>query len=301
MLNNTPDPTWRDRLALDYVASGTDHGLSKMPYVRDTRRAIGVDRFRLMYPAFDYFNQSSPETGFHYNDTIALGNYNDDIHHLSSSVCTYPAYIANHTTKPYYVPFRALMVGDAPNLLVAGKTMSQTFHASAATRLHPSEWSTGVAAGAAAVFMLQRSLQTTSDVLDNIKSFQAYVNSSAVGQPLDWVHGVLPDPQIGFACWPAFARCIGVDRSVHNASVHNTTTCDGSCASLSANEWLANKQFWAHSEDKITAIQATVLKKSVANSGVLPPNELKTVPAGYSCLLASSRTESLGYYLGTCK
>ena len=46
----------------------------------------------------------------------------------------YPDYVAVHDTKPYYIPFRALTVGGAPNLLVAGKTMSQTFHASSATR-----------------------------------------------------------------------------------------------------------------------------------------------------------------------
>ena len=42
--------------------------------------------------------------------------------------------------KPYYIPLRALMVGGAPNLLAAGKTMSQSFHANSNTRLHPSEW-----------------------------------------------------------------------------------------------------------------------------------------------------------------
>ena len=48
-------------------------------------------------------------------------------------------------SKPFYIPLRALLVGGAPNLLVAGKTMSQSFHASASTRLHPSEWTSGAA------------------------------------------------------------------------------------------------------------------------------------------------------------
>jgi hypothetical protein len=63
--------------------------------------------------------------------------------------CRYPSYIvgAGEGGKPYYVPFRALMVGSAPNLLVAGKLLSQSFHANSNTRLHPSEWTTGVAAG----------------------------------------------------------------------------------------------------------------------------------------------------------
>lgn len=36
-----------------------------------------------------------------------------------------------------YFPFRALTHKDCPNLLLAGKTISQTFYANAATREHP--------------------------------------------------------------------------------------------------------------------------------------------------------------------
>ena len=39
---------------------------------------------------------------------------------------------------------------DAPNLVLAGKTMAQSFYANAITRLHPSEWSSGAAAALAA-------------------------------------------------------------------------------------------------------------------------------------------------------
>jgi hypothetical protein len=39
--------------------------------------------------------------------------------------------------KPYFIPLRALMVASAPNLLAAGKLMSQSFHANSNTRLHP--------------------------------------------------------------------------------------------------------------------------------------------------------------------
>ena len=54
------------------------------------------------------------------------------------------------TLAPYFVPFRALTSDEVPNLLLAGKTMAQTFLANAATRFHPVEWATGAAAGAAA-------------------------------------------------------------------------------------------------------------------------------------------------------
>lgn len=62
MLNNTPSELGdvRDRIALNYTTSGTAHGLSKMPYLRDSRRAIGVDNYRLPYWPMDYSNKSEP-------------------------------------------------------------------------------------------------------------------------------------------------------------------------------------------------------------------------------------------------
>ena len=57
--------------------------------------------------------------------------------------CQYPSYLNQADIKPYFVPFRALTNKKYSNLLVAGKTMAQTFHANSGTRLHPVEWTTG--------------------------------------------------------------------------------------------------------------------------------------------------------------
>jgi hypothetical protein len=90
---------------------------------------------------------------------IAIGVYlYADIHVLDPGTCTgpntYPEYVyGHHPVNPYYVPFRSLTVKSAPNMLVAGKSMAQTFLANAATRLHPTEFTSGCAAGAAAALM----------------------------------------------------------------------------------------------------------------------------------------------------
>ena len=63
---------------------------------------------------------------------MALGDYLFfDIHKMQSD-CPYPPTMP--TLAPYYVPFRALTSMEVPNLLVAGKTMAQTFSANAGTR-----------------------------------------------------------------------------------------------------------------------------------------------------------------------
>lgn len=134
---------------------------------------------------------------------------------------------AVHETKPYYIPFRALTVDGADNMLVAGKTMSQTFHANGATRLHPSEWTTGVAAAGAAVMMvnsLRKQFRTfvhvpqvqdkigTRELYSQVEKLQEWLNSSAIGQPLQWTHGAEPKPSIGYGC--ALDTCINVSQHV---------------------------------------------------------------------------------------
>ncbi len=60
---------------LDRVAAGTQHGLAKMPYLRDTRRSIGLDSFRLQYESLaNVANRSSPY-GVRFPDTVAIGRY----------------------------------------------------------------------------------------------------------------------------------------------------------------------------------------------------------------------------------
>lgn len=84
------------------------------------------------------------------------------------------------------MPFRALTVDKIPNLLVSGKTMSQTFHANAATRLHPSEWSSGLSAGFVAGYIVDQGWSNgTYDALANIEEIQALLQSEA-GQVLEW-------------------------------------------------------------------------------------------------------------------
>jgi hypothetical protein len=112
------------------------------------------------------------------SDRMAIGSYDCDMHTIKG--CVYPSYMHTYyPILPYYIPFRAMTNRDRPNMLVAGKTMAQSFLANSgnksmppynsslilhflmvvpyvcvATRLHPVEWSSGTAAGVAAAFMV---------------------------------------------------------------------------------------------------------------------------------------------------
>jgi hypothetical protein len=165
-----------------------------LPYLRDTRRShYGLDGFRLMYPDLNYSNpEDGGKTARHFYDTVGIGSYlYADIHHLEESACPpsgYPAYLlsSGNAMNPYYIPYRALTSNSSSNLLVCGKGMAQTFLANAGTRLHPTEWVSGVAAGAAAYLMVERDWGTTKKVLDHIIELQDLLRSESVSSPLEW-------------------------------------------------------------------------------------------------------------------
>jgi hypothetical protein len=206
-------------LRLNYTAAGTANGLMKFPYLRESRRSqYGIEGFRLCHdfaamkdngpgcwkPPADAAMPStaagkddatatgkdSESNGFRWVDTIGIGNYGFDVHRMATTVCTLPEYLQYspdpYPAVPYYLPFRALTSWDAPNLLVAGKSMSQTFFANAVTRLHPEEWVTGSAAGVAAALMVQRGWNETTKVHENYQELQAALKTTVIGQPLEW-------------------------------------------------------------------------------------------------------------------
>ena len=153
-------------------------GLSQVPYIRDTRRSIGVDGFRL--------NSTHLSEPAHFNDNVALGDYiYFDAHNMHD--CKPLQY--DGALKPYYIPLRALTNVKYANLLVAGKTMSQTNAANAATRFHPVEFSSGTSSGAFAAYMIQNDIPSTGTVCEDCNAKREYCELQRVinkYQPIEW-------------------------------------------------------------------------------------------------------------------
>ncbi|MEM8945670.1 MAG: FAD-dependent oxidoreductase [Planctomycetota bacterium] len=176
---HAPPPLLPEQFSLAGDELGTGHGLAKLPYIRDTRRSIGLDRFILKFD--DLTGPASDRTGTKFADRVALGAYPADIHPLSN--CKMPKhYSGKHDTLPFHIPFRALTHYQLDNLLVAGKTMAQSFLANSATRLHPIEWSTGTAAGVAAAFMAESS-KSAREAYQDIGQLQSLIRQQT---PIDW-------------------------------------------------------------------------------------------------------------------
>lgn len=172
-------------ITLNASVGGTGTGLSRMPYLRDTRRSAGgLGGFRVMKD-----NLSTPgvwtRAAVAWPDSIGIGQYfYADIHKEDATFCDYPSYIkSGAAVLPYFIPFRALTVDGVRNLLVAGKTIAASFFANAAMRLHPEEWTTGVAAGVAATVMAQRGWSAT-DALEHVDEIRGIIRG--IGSPQNW-------------------------------------------------------------------------------------------------------------------
>ena len=129
---------------------------------------------------YDHLKGENGKTGKKFNDKVGIGVYLADIHPLK---CPYPIHVRSNTkTRPYYLPFRALTNRDYGNLLVAGKTMAQSFLANASTRVQLIEWSSGVAAGTAAAYMADKNIDS-KEALKQIANLQAKI---AKYSPIEW-------------------------------------------------------------------------------------------------------------------
>lgn len=177
--SKAPQPIGADRISLNRETLGASHGLSKLPYIRDTRRSIGLDGFLLKVSDLQPTEHGGLAKTF--PDRIALGAYPVDIHPMADR--KYPGYIyREYEVAPFTIPFRALTNGRINNLLVAGKTMAQSFLANSATRLHPTEWSTGTAAGVAAAMMSEKAVDSRT-LSKQIDELQQRVKAKT---PIDW-------------------------------------------------------------------------------------------------------------------
>lgn len=174
-------------------ALGTTLGLSKVPYIRDTRRSIGYgsDGSPYVYRYGEMFE------GTEFPDSVGTGVYVADRHpsrnpNVDGQKCMSSNHPAGYTAypRPFTLPMRAHTNSTISNLLVAGKTMAQTFHVNSATRLHPIEFASGTGAGALASFMAQSQI-TSHFVMKSQKHIGLVQERIKKYQPLYWSKEVL--------------------------------------------------------------------------------------------------------------
>lgn len=172
------------RLRSDLV--GTDDGLAKHPYMRESRRIraeftvceqhVGTDARRKALGREEVEAER-------FADTVGVGSYRIDLHPSSGG----NNYI-DVSSLPFQVPLGALIPVRLENLLPACKNLGVTHITNGCYRLHPVEWAIGEAAGALAAFCLEKQLspRAVRNTPAQLRAFQATLR--AQGVEIDWPH-----------------------------------------------------------------------------------------------------------------
>lgn len=126
---------------------GTSDGLSKYPYIRESRR------IKALHTIVEQDVAAATNSGARaraHSDSVGIGYYPIDIHGEEEK----PG--AGQGTRPFQVPLASLIPEAPVNLIASAKNIGTTHITNGAYRLHPVEWAIGEAAGALAVLSVEQ-------------------------------------------------------------------------------------------------------------------------------------------------
>ncbi|QDU63695.1 putative FAD-binding dehydrogenase [Planctomycetes bacterium Pan216] len=134
---------------------GTEDGLAKAPYVRESRRIRALFTITEEHVGRDNRSMVTGELAASvkaatFPDSVGVGSYHIDLHPSSSG----ENYI-DFRSLPFQIPLGALLPQRMTNLIAANKNIGTTHITNGCYRLHPVEWGIGEAAGCLVSFVRQ--------------------------------------------------------------------------------------------------------------------------------------------------
>ena len=158
---------------------GSADGLSKFPYIRESRRIRAVKT--IVEQEVSAHHQSGPRAA-HFADSVGIGWYPIDIHRSGPDDIG-----ASCRTKPFQIPLGALLPVRIANLIAGAKNIGTTHITNGCYRLHPIEWNIGEAAGSLAAFALEQQVAPVGvhQRVDLLRRFQRRLLDQGV--PLAWL------------------------------------------------------------------------------------------------------------------
>jgi hypothetical protein len=161
----------------------TADGMSKYPYIRESRRILAQGRVAEQDIVDRY--QPGPRAKW-LADSVGVGFYMVDIHPCGANERG-----RMMMPRPFQVPMAALLPRDnMENFLPAAKNLGVTHLTNGAFRLHPIEWNVGESAGMIASLQLEQGTRPQAAVVQR--------ELARAGVPLVWFDDLGPDH-------PAFA------------------------------------------------------------------------------------------------
>jgi hypothetical protein len=147
--------------------TGTEDGLTKMPYVRESRRIKA--EFTICERHVSAACRPGQKLAAPFADTVGIGHYRIDLHPSVGG----DNYV-DVEALPFQIPLGALIPQRVDNLLAGCKNIGTTHITNGCYRLHPVEWNVGEAAGNLAAYCLEKNLTPRSVRNDpaNLAEFQ---------------------------------------------------------------------------------------------------------------------------------
>ncbi len=163
---------------------GSNDGLSKYPYIRESRRI----KARYTVVEGDIVSSANASSRARlFDDSLGIGLYPVDIHGKQDV----PG--AGQNTRPFQFPAAALVQDSIRNFLPACKNIGTTHVSNGAYRLHPIEWAIGEAAGTFAAEVLKHHTDIVR-VLDNKRALRRLQDCLLeAGAPLFWFDDISPE------------------------------------------------------------------------------------------------------------
>jgi hypothetical protein len=160
---------------------GTEDGLAKYPYIRESRRIKAA--FTVLEEHVGKENRSmvtgktTDITAADFYDSVGIGYYHIDLHPSSSG----SNYI-DFDSLPFQIPLGALIPERIENLIPANKNIGTTHITNGCYRLHPVEWNIGESAGLLAAFALNKNVipRAVRERKDLLKEFQDLAHSQGI-------------------------------------------------------------------------------------------------------------------------
>nr|WP_241158500.1 FAD-dependent oxidoreductase [Cohnella candidum] len=153
---------------------GTEDGLAKHPYIRESRRIKAVQTIT----EFDVSKELRGDQGLRrYDDSVGVGFYFLDLHPTTRTnrMCYIPS-------VPYEIPLGALLPIRVKNVLPACKNIGTTQIANGCYRLHPTEWNIGESAGYLAAYAVRHGIaphQVREEAI-HLESFLELIRSEGI-------------------------------------------------------------------------------------------------------------------------
>lgn len=143
---------------------GTEDGLAKSPYIRESRRIKSIYTITEQ----DISKETRKTKGIkRYNDSVGVGSYHLDLHHTVKSKRAF--YIPSY---PYEIPLGSLLPIRVKNLLPGCKNIGTSQIANGCYRVHPTEWNIGESVG----YLVSYAMLNEVDV-HNVREEKGHLNS----------------------------------------------------------------------------------------------------------------------------